>query len=415
MTGMTMLTTAHTSAAIANGSTRALTPAARAAGTARAGGLGFGPDGHRAGVVGVPGVGIFGRLRSGHPGNTTDTASRIGVPSVGCARMPTATIPITGDPAADDLLVTDPLALVIGMLLDQQVPMEWAFRGPATLRDRLGSSRLRGDRGDAARRPRSGVQGEARAPPLPGVDGEAHARAVRRTIVERVRRRRREDLEGREGPAGAVRPHPRAPRLRRREGEDLPRHPRQATEGRAEGLGGVRGTVLRRQAALGRRHRLTREPPARARVEAGPEGRRRSRSPSSADRVQTLEGSSTARRFRRPRRPRRSRGPTPRARNSTTPDQDQRDHEDEQHRADPRLVSTAPARAPRALRSPARAPRLCAPTNSSNAFGWYPRSPALLRAPAIARRRRTRRRLRRRRRSDEVRDQRDDDPDHARA
>jgi uncharacterized HhH-GPD family protein len=51
---------------------------------------------------------------------------------------PTATMPITGDPAADELLVTDPLALVIGMLLDQQVPMEWAFRGPATLRDRLG-------------------------------------------------------------------------------------------------------------------------------------------------------------------------------------------------------------------------------------------------------------------------------------
>jgi uncharacterized HhH-GPD family protein len=52
--------------------------------------------------------------------------------------MPTASLPITGDPAADDLLVTDPLALLIGMLLDQQVPMEWAFRGPSTLRDRLG-------------------------------------------------------------------------------------------------------------------------------------------------------------------------------------------------------------------------------------------------------------------------------------
>ncbi|HEU5308849.1 MAG TPA: HhH-GPD-type base excision DNA repair protein [Acidimicrobiia bacterium] len=52
--------------------------------------------------------------------------------------MPMATMPITGDPAADDLLVSDPLALVIGMLLDQQVPMEWAFRGPSTLRDRLG-------------------------------------------------------------------------------------------------------------------------------------------------------------------------------------------------------------------------------------------------------------------------------------
>jgi uncharacterized HhH-GPD family protein len=47
-------------------------------------------------------------------------------------------MPITGDPAADEFLVTDPLALVIGMLLDQQVPMEWAFKGPSTLRDRLG-------------------------------------------------------------------------------------------------------------------------------------------------------------------------------------------------------------------------------------------------------------------------------------
>ncbi|MDG2429085.1 MAG: HhH-GPD-type base excision DNA repair protein [Acidimicrobiales bacterium] len=48
------------------------------------------------------------------------------------------TLAITGDAAADRLLNTDPLALLIGMLLDQQVPMEWAFRGPATLRDRLG-------------------------------------------------------------------------------------------------------------------------------------------------------------------------------------------------------------------------------------------------------------------------------------
>jgi len=48
------------------------------------------------------------------------------------------TLYITGDPAADELLNTDGTALLIGMLLDQQVPMEWAFRGPATLRDRLG-------------------------------------------------------------------------------------------------------------------------------------------------------------------------------------------------------------------------------------------------------------------------------------
>lgn len=48
------------------------------------------------------------------------------------------TLHITGDQAADELLNTDPLALLIGMLLDQQVPMEWAFRGPATLKERLG-------------------------------------------------------------------------------------------------------------------------------------------------------------------------------------------------------------------------------------------------------------------------------------
>jgi uncharacterized HhH-GPD family protein len=52
--------------------------------------------------------------------------------------VPEPAIPITGDAEADRLLVEDPLALLIGMLLDQQVPMEWAFRGPATLRERLG-------------------------------------------------------------------------------------------------------------------------------------------------------------------------------------------------------------------------------------------------------------------------------------
>ncbi len=45
---------------------------------------------------------------------------------------------ITGDAAADELLSNDPLALLIGMLLDQQVPMETAFAGPAKLRARLG-------------------------------------------------------------------------------------------------------------------------------------------------------------------------------------------------------------------------------------------------------------------------------------
>jgi len=52
--------------------------------------------------------------------------------------MPAGTLYITGDEAADKLLNTDANALLFGMLLDQQVPMEWAFAGPATLKTRLG-------------------------------------------------------------------------------------------------------------------------------------------------------------------------------------------------------------------------------------------------------------------------------------
>jgi uncharacterized HhH-GPD family protein len=42
------------------------------------------------------------------------------------------------DPEADALLAASPLALLIGMLLDQQVPMETAFAGPKKIADRLG-------------------------------------------------------------------------------------------------------------------------------------------------------------------------------------------------------------------------------------------------------------------------------------
>jgi uncharacterized HhH-GPD family protein len=45
---------------------------------------------------------------------------------------------ITGDDAADELLSTDPLALLIGMLLDQQVAMETAFSGPKKIQERVG-------------------------------------------------------------------------------------------------------------------------------------------------------------------------------------------------------------------------------------------------------------------------------------
>lgn len=46
---------------------------------------------------------------------------------------------ISGEPEADALISRDSLALLIGMALDQQVPMEKAFKGPAVLRERLGA------------------------------------------------------------------------------------------------------------------------------------------------------------------------------------------------------------------------------------------------------------------------------------
>jgi uncharacterized HhH-GPD family protein len=57
--------------------------------------------------------------------------------------MPTMTAPIdrlpfTGDDEADRLLVTEPLALLIGFALDQQVTVQKAFSGPIELKRRLG-------------------------------------------------------------------------------------------------------------------------------------------------------------------------------------------------------------------------------------------------------------------------------------
>jgi uncharacterized HhH-GPD family protein len=46
------------------------------------------------------------------------------------------------DPVADALLERDPFALVVGMTLDQQYPMEHAFRGAQKLVERLGGDRL---------------------------------------------------------------------------------------------------------------------------------------------------------------------------------------------------------------------------------------------------------------------------------
>ena len=46
---------------------------------------------------------------------------------------------LTGDASADALLSDNSFALLVGMLLDQQIAMEVAFAGPAKLRDRIGA------------------------------------------------------------------------------------------------------------------------------------------------------------------------------------------------------------------------------------------------------------------------------------
>ena len=52
--------------------------------------------------------------------------------------MSSAALPFTDDEEANRLLASDPLALLIGMLLDQQVPMEKAFHSPLDLKVRMG-------------------------------------------------------------------------------------------------------------------------------------------------------------------------------------------------------------------------------------------------------------------------------------
>mgnify|MGYP002718243956 FL=1 len=49
------------------------------------------------------------------------------------------TLRIAQDETADELLSSDPFALLLGMLLDQQFPMERAFAGPAKVKERFGS------------------------------------------------------------------------------------------------------------------------------------------------------------------------------------------------------------------------------------------------------------------------------------
>lgn len=62
--------------------------------------------------------------------------------STGAAETPAHTLHLAQQPEADALLSRSPLAALVGMLLDQQVPMEWAFSGPYTIASRMGRDDL---------------------------------------------------------------------------------------------------------------------------------------------------------------------------------------------------------------------------------------------------------------------------------
>ncbi len=129
----------------------------------------------------------------------------------------------------------DPFALLLGMLLDQQFPMERAFAGPAKVLDRFGCS----TRPPRRRRPggvRGAVRGAARGAPLPRLDGRADP-AARRRRRRRVRRPRRTALGGGRHRAGSCcagcRPCPGSAGRRRR--SSRPCWPSSSGSGRTAG------------------------------------------------------------------------------------------------------------------------------------------------------------------------------------
>ncbi len=90
------------------------------------------------------------------------------------------------DPAADALLSADPFALLVGMLLDQQFPMERAFAGPYLIADRLGTPTVLDPGRVAAYDPvefRALMTGPPAVHRYPGSMGE-RVQSVARVIVE---------------------------------------------------------------------------------------------------------------------------------------------------------------------------------------------------------------------------------------
>ena len=184
---------------------------------------------------------------------------------------------LTGNPDADKLLNDDPFALLVGMLLDQQYPMEHAFSGPLKIANRMDGFDLHKI---AATDLETFVELSV-TPPAIHRYGGSMARRVHALAQEIIEKYDGETaniwLSGRPKPDGAevLKRLAGAARIRRAEGEDLPGPARQAARRGPEGLARGRGQLRRPRLPPLHRRRHRRRLPRR-----GPllqEGRKGSR------------------------------------------------------------------------------------------------------------------------------------------
>ncbi len=166
--------------------------------------------------------------------------------------MTTAQLHLATTDTGNALLADDPLALLIGMLLDQQIPMEKAFTSPSVLRERIGHDL---DATEIANYDPAAFEELFRTPPALHRFPAAFAKRVQALAADArraVRRPRRERLDGRgrrPGPGQADRP---AARVRRAEGEDLRGAARQAVRGAPVRLAGGEPAPTASRARSGR-------------------------------------------------------------------------------------------------------------------------------------------------------------------
>ena len=206
------------------------------------------------------------------------------------------TLAITGDADADELINTDPLALLLGMLLDQQFPMERAFLGPYVLKQRLGG--VLDPQTVAAHDPEAFaavVQGPAGRAPVLGLDGRPGASAGS-AHPGRVPGRRRRRVGHRDRRRRTVQAAPRAAGLWRAEVEDLHRSAGEALRHPAGRVGAGGRRLLGRHASISRRHRRARRRSSRSACSSGPGRQRQKRRPTDQSGVtERTPGSGTIR------------------------------------------------------------------------------------------------------------------------